>query len=725
MLRRHVSRRAVPLFTGVSLAAACLATQGYAQTVSGVTVEAYRQTAPAEAVTTAPLDALQPTSVINQQFIENNISPVSNYDDIVKFSPSVNSVGPNGPGLMENQSLTIRGFQDGQYNLTIDGIAWGDSNDFTHHSTSYVMSHDLGSVSVDRGPGTAETLGDATFGGTISLNTKDPSDRQTATAYGSFGSFGTYLGGGELDTGAIDKLNGAKAMVDVEHLQSNGFLTDMGQNRTNVFAKVEAPVNANTTVTFAAMYNQIHQNVGLGATLPEMAQYGYNYALNGSPASQDYFGYNFDQISTDLAYIGVNTMVGPGILVDNKLYTYAYYHHGYNGLDPNGETPNGTFLGPNGANPQPNDVPGQLLYNDYESVGDVLRVSKDFGFAVAKAGMWYDHQNNHRHLTDVDDTQNPNFVNNYDVNGNTSYTDREQRNTLDTFQPYVEADIKPLPGLIITPGVRYDYFERSIQAPVNQGTLQPLYYDRSYDKLLPSVEVNYTFAKRWSLYAQYAQGFLAPNLNTLYTTAPQASSALKPQTTTNYQAGGVFKTDRLTLSVDVYYIDFGNEIQSRNVSGVGTVFYNAGGVTYKGVEGEGDLRVWGPINLYLNASDNSAKDKQQGYTIANSPRSTGAAGISYDAHGIYAALLTKYVGPRYGDNPDLYPLKAYTDGQVSLGYTIPRSGTRPELKIKGLIDNVFEQRGQDLLAGYTGALGTPLFWNIVPRNYEVSLSAAF
>jgi hypothetical protein len=62
---------------------------------------------------------------------------------------------------------------------------------------------------------------------------------------------------------------------------------------------------------------------------------------------------------------------------------------------------------------------------------------------------------------------------------------------------------------------------------------------------------------------------------------------------------------------------------------------------------------------------------------------------------------------------------------VSLGYTIPHSGTRPELKIKGLIDNVFEQRGQDLLAGYTGALGTPLFWNIVPRNYEVSLSAAF
>jgi iron complex outermembrane receptor protein len=694
-------------------------------TVSTVVVEAQRQAAPTEAVTTAPLDATQPTSVINQHFIENNISPVSNYDDIVKFSPSVNSVGPNGPGLMENQSLTIRGFQDGQYNVTIDGIAWGDSNDFTHHSTSYVMSHDLGEVSVDRGPGTAETLGDATFGGTISLNTKDPSDRQTETAYGSFGSFGTYLGGGELDTGAIEKLGGAKAMVDVEHLESNGFLTNMGQNRTNVFAKIEAPINPNTTITFAAMYNQLHQNVGLGATLPEMAANGYNYALNTSPASQDYFGYNFDQISTDLVYLGVHSTVGPGIVIDNKIYTYAYYHHGYNGLDPNGETPNGTFLGSNSTNPQPNDVPGQLLYNDYDSVGDILRVSKDFGFAVAKVGMWYDFQTNHRDLNDVDDTLGANSVNNYDVNGNTSYIDREQRNTLETFQPFIEADIKPLPGLTIKPGVRYDYFDRGIAAPVNQGTLAPLYYNRSYDKLLPSFEVNYTFAQRWSVYAQYAQGFLAPNLNTLYTTNPQASTTLKPQTTTNYQGGAVYKTDRLTLSADYYYIDFGNEIQSRNESGIGTVFYNAGGVIYKGVEAEGDLRVWGPVNLYLNGSTNSAKDKQAGYTIANSPRSTAAAGISYDEHGVYAALLAKYVGPRYGDNPDLYPLKAYTDGQLSLGYTIPAKGSRPELKIKGLIDNLFDQRGQDLLAGYTGALGTPLFWNIVPRNYEVSLSASF
>lgn len=57
--------------------------------------------------------------------------------------------------MMENQDTSIRGFQDGYFNVTFDGIRWGDSNDFTHHSTSYFMPQNTGSVVVDRGPGTA------------------------------------------------------------------------------------------------------------------------------------------------------------------------------------------------------------------------------------------------------------------------------------------------------------------------------------------------------------------------------------------------------------------------------------------------------------------------------------------------------------------------------------------------------------------------------------------
>ena len=92
--------------------------------------------APYQAPSKAPLDAIQPTSVISQHYIENNIPLTANYDEMVQISPSVWTVSPNGPGLAESQEFSLRGFQDGFFNVTFDGIPWGDSNDFTHHSTS-------------------------------------------------------------------------------------------------------------------------------------------------------------------------------------------------------------------------------------------------------------------------------------------------------------------------------------------------------------------------------------------------------------------------------------------------------------------------------------------------------------------------------------------------------------------------------------------------------------
>ena len=94
----------------------------------------------------------------------------------MQIAPSVWSVDPNGPGMMESQSggPYLRGFANGQYNVTFDGIPWGDSNDFTQHSTSYFMPQDTGSIVVDRGPGDASNIGNATFGGTMAVVVERP-----------------------------------------------------------------------------------------------------------------------------------------------------------------------------------------------------------------------------------------------------------------------------------------------------------------------------------------------------------------------------------------------------------------------------------------------------------------------------------------------------------------------------------------------------------------------
>ena len=359
---------------------------------------------------------------------------------------------------MESQGISIRGFQDGEYNVTFDGIPWGDSNDFTHHSTSYFMAHDIGEASVDRGPGTAATIGDATFGGTVSILSKDPAPRFGVTPYTTLGSFNTRLFGAEIDTGSIAAANGATGFIDGEGLNTDGYLTNTGLQRKNVFVKFIVPLNANNVLTFVGMYNTLHQNFSLGATKAQIEKYGPNFGMSTDPDSQTYFGYNYDNIHTDFEYVGLNSDLGNGLTLDNKLYTYGYFHHGFNGEDPNGNTPNGTFY-------SPTDVPGQAMKMDYRSIGDVLRLKKTLGFGDIQAGIWYDHQINSRQQFEVDMSLN--------VAANPpgiAAMDRNMHDTLDTVQPYLQLDWKPLPGLTVSPGIKYNYFMRGLDASVNQKT---------------------------------------------------------------------------------------------------------------------------------------------------------------------------------------------------------------------------------------------------------------
>ena len=48
-----------------------------------------------------------------------------------------------------------------------------------------------------------------------------------------------------------------------------------------------------------------------------------------------------------------------------------------------------------------------------------------------------------------------------------------------------------------------------------------------------------------------------------------------------------------------------------------------------------------------------------------------------------------------------------------------------KIKIGLLIDNLFDKHGISQLAGYTASAGTPLYWNIVPTNWTVTMSAMF
>jgi iron complex outermembrane recepter protein len=718
--------------------------QSHAHGLDPVLVTAEALKGPQAAPSQGSLVAVQPQSIVGADFIQNNDSPASNYTDIIKFTPSVWTVDPNGPGLMENLGTSIRGFQDGQFNVTLDGIPWGDSNDFTHHSTSYFMSQDLANVVVDRGPGNAGTLGDATFGGTIYMQSADPKRTMGVDALMSFGSFNTQLYGVRFDTGEVSQWGGLRAFLSIKNLSSDGYLTNAPLNRTNAFFKTIAPVNDSTDITLVSNLNKLKQSPPVGATPNQMADFGVNYGYNDNQNSQGYYNYNVDKITTDYEYVGINSKVA-GWTIDNKLYTYAYYHDGWNGYDVGGVLANGaTDVGdnPNGTSNGAINVPGQQLTNNYRSVGDILRLSRALGPGEVQFGGWFDHQTNYRRLVDVDFTDNLAYNTSFlgpnvpaGALPEAAYTDRLQHNQLFSREAYAQYVWHALPGLDITGGDKYVDFERVIVAPVNQGTELPLDYHQNWTRNLPSLDAHYKIEDNWSAYAQWSKGFLAPNLNVLYVDDPSKNS-LKPESTTNVQVGTTWVGPSFNVSLDAYTIDFSNEITSYTDLSTGVAvkqFENLGAVKYKGVEAEGTYTVGFGLSVYANASYNSARQQADQSWVPNTPNRTAALGFLYNEGPVQASLIDKYIGVRYGDTGDTYRFGGYSTADAAINYTFKDSFMAlNHAKVGVTVQNIADRKSIYFLNGYTNgaappgyANGNPLFFTLPGRSFEVNLSASF
>lgn len=718
-------------------------------------------TAPYEAPSVAPLNSSQPTSVVKKHTIDNMLTGTQSWADIARLTPSVNNINPNGPGLMETTGPTIRGFQNGQYNVTYDGIPIGDSNDFTQHSTSFFTNSELDQTIIDRGPGTAETVGDATFGGTVSIRTINPAPTPTATLNGSYGSYNTSDNGVRIDTGAITAANGTSAVFNVEHIKSDGALTNAGQERTNLFGKVVIPVNSNTTITLLADYNQLYQNPSIGATQAEMDNQGWNYAYSSNPASQAYYKYNNDHITTDLEYADIQSNLGDGLLYDGKIYTYAYYHHDLNGDDTNdtgadgaaqaaGAVQNEVVLTPGGA--EVAGVPGQVFLNDYRSVGTIQRLQKDFAWGDIKTGLWFDHQVNTRFVQDVDLTDG-NAIN-YDPNDSNGglvtstnengSIERLQHNQLYTFQPYAQADWQPIDGLTITGGVKWAYFRRALDAQVQQKTEEPTGYTHNWQKLLPSFEVKYAFTPNLSAYVQGAEGFLAPNLNTFYTNAIN-DQALQPESTINFQGGLAYQDAHWALSGDLYTIHFQNFIDNAKESVTGfaskqTVFFNAGGVIYRGVEGEAAYSFGNGITLFGNAGYNQAFKTSTDVSITGAPQGTANLGAIYDANGVYGSITDQWTGGEYSGNTGVNIATGAAEGSgasgkspggwydpynvvnMVLGYTFNHDNpNKSPVNVKLNLDNITNQK-QIIYDNGTNGVGDLLYFRLTGFSAYASVS---
>jgi len=686
-------------------------------------------TAAAVALTQSSLYSIEPESILSENFIRNVASPASDYLSIAQFAPSSHDSNPNGAGF-DSKNGTIRGFQDGQYNVTFDGIPFGDPSEFGHATTSFFPAPVLGSVVVDRGPGTASQLGNATFGGTIALHSETPTPDPSGRVTGAYGSGNVYEEGLEANAGSIAETGGTTGFFNYNHLQGDGLLQFAGQRQDNWFAKLQQPIGNSTVLTLVGDYDYMDFQNFVQEPNSQTNIHGLSFAgLNDDPDTEEFFLNNVVRRRSDFEYLGVASDFGV-VRIDNKVYTYSLNDHTVAAVDQ--IDPLLKLI--------PDGIPGVHVSQFYRAYGDFGKIEGDVGegwtSTTIRAGFWAEHTwySQIEQTVDLADQELVSLLQAPgEPKGDKTATVFENYANSDTTQSFIEFEWKPLPGLTVTPGFKHIDFTRSFTG--NSTALQAgaiVSNTASYSANLGSTEVNYRIRPDLSVYGQWAMGFQAPVAD-LIENKDAAASHVSPQQTINYQTGLVWKSDRLVADIDGYYINFRNAIGSQ-IENIGlggtpiTVFFDQGGVIYKGVEAEAtylldDDVLGGGWGFTANGSINSAASKTTGLQIANAPTSTAGFGPVYDKDAFFGSLLTKYVGHRFagaGELPTFNPnarLPSYDFTDLSAGYRLEN-----RLTLQVLVSDLFDHH---TVTDGSGARTSPTFYHLPGRSYLTELTLKF
>jgi iron complex outermembrane receptor protein len=704
--------------------------------------EAAKKTATTAAPTQASLKATQPQSMISQSFIEDSVSPVSDYSAIAALSPSVTGgSSSNGPGLGEAKN-SMRGFQDGEFNMTFDGIPFGDTNGPTHHSTAYFPAGIIGSVVVERGPGNASNLGQATFGGSINLFSKPLAAEQTISPTYSYGSWNTQLMGLRFDSGVLDKYGDAQFALNYQKQTSDGYRTYSAVQAENYMLKAQKPFGNSTLVTLFLDHNDnwyYQPDKDNGLTAAQVAQYGKNYVLSNDPTKANYYGYNRADKNTNMDYLRLQSDLGAGWGIDDTLYYYDYDNHtlaSNKGNDPTAglssvKLANGSTLA--------NQMAGYIKINAYQVTGNIFKATKKLAPGLLRVGLWLEHADTQRSTYDYNLL---NMTPNYDqaavagVYSGINNVKYDQDSGWNQYQPFAEFEWAATDRLTVTPGIKYMNTDLSIDAQVNQSSRISQHISKSFNDTLPFLTANYRLSPTWSSYFQFAKGMLVPDISYYQSNAADLSD-IKPQTSTNYQLGAVHKSDRITFDADLYYINFHNKfaVSPDSPDSNDPIYYNQGGVTFKGAEAEGTYAFGNGLAVYANASYNQARSKETGLSIAYVPTNTSALGLIYKSGDWSDSLVYKRVGQQYALDDNGYQMNSYGSTDLHVSYTFKHPGLGAKtLKAQFGIYNLFNQ--QEVIKvkpknttvgsanyGLPNSGDTSLFQP--ERSYSVTLKAEF
>jgi iron complex outermembrane receptor protein len=697
----------------------------------------------------ATLDVSRPVVELPKDYFDNNIYPTDSWATAASMiAPSMFAIPFNGPGGGD-EKISIRGFADASdtFTMQFDGIPFSDTNDPSHHSQVFFPSPFIGSMVIDRSPGGASTLGTANYGGVIGIISKPLTEKQEATLYGNYGSFNTSLVGGEFQTGSLGDHN-TRMFFNVHTAKSDGYLTSFYTHRDAGDFKLQSDLTRDTqltvflsTLTWRTNSTDYPGQLAVNA-LPN-APYNLTHTSlyksddyfqqSTDPTQKNYTGYNNQTVSTLFNYIGINSNLGSGWKLDDKLYYLSYNNQEY--YTTNTDASSNAYAGSTRG--------GLDKLNSYETVGNITRLTLDTQSGVLRTGLWLQNSNTNRHQLYMDvgsgTYANTSLVQNTKVNQNFSQV---------TVQPYAEYEWKATDSLRVTPGIKYNIYQIGMN---NMPSTKTCTYNSTtpisncasniasatYNDVLPFLDARYFIQKNWNVYGQFAKGDVIPSSSVL-DVAGNVTTPPPPVRTNTFQTGTVYQSSKVMLDFDIYYTHADSSYTSVPDGNGGYAYIPSDAVIYKGVEGQANYILGAGFNIYGNASLLRANyDNAAGLSAAYVPNDMETLALMYKKDKINTSISVKRIGSMWVDsssgNHQFYQLDPIYLTNLIFNYTFDSvPGFAKSIKVKAGIDNIFNQRyitaytpGSTIVGSAPGTTTTDTIQMNSGRAMFVGLEAKF
>ena len=233
---------------------------------------------------------------------------------LLRDTPSIDTYTEAGVGGSGYSYITLRGISPTRLNFTLDGVPLADSEDMgTYFADFPDLARSLQSIQVQRGVGTS-TVGSPGFGGSINFESIALAPVSSTSADVGFGSFGAKNATVGYQSGALP--GGYAFYARLSDNQSNGFRESSGYRAHNLFVS-------------AAKQNDHSQLRLTGFTAHEWTQQSFVAAdsetlatnLRANPLGlqdRDSFGY-------DLAQLQYLRAISP----QTNMTASAFYQRGY------------------------------------------------------------------------------------------------------------------------------------------------------------------------------------------------------------------------------------------------------------------------------------------------------------------------------------------------------------------------------------------------------------